>query len=35
MKKAKKISNENKNRIILISIVLLCVLVYFFCTTNK
>ncbi|EEU12863.1 TVP38/TMEM64 family protein [Anaerococcus vaginalis] len=30
MKKAKKISNENKNRIILISIVLLCVLVYFF-----
>lgn len=30
MKKSKKISNENKNRIILISIVLLCVLVYFF-----
>lgn len=30
MKKSKKISDENKNRIILISIVLLCVLVYFF-----
>lgn len=30
MKKSKKISDANKNRIILISIVLLCVLVYFF-----